>query len=466
MVYSEGFTFISLLNFRKKCYNLRVKEEIMEKLLVEKEYKLFGKYLFPALTGTLAIGILIFIDTVFIGRGIGARGLAALNICLPAFTFYCCIGYLFGVGGATIASVDEGRGNLESKKRIFTQSIIIGLVFSVLFVAIQYIYLDKLLMFLGAKGDIYPMAKSYLQVVVFASGLYLMPHILNPFIRNDGNPNLTMIGMVICGIVNLVLDYTFIFIFKWGMMGAALATGIAQAVYTGILCLHFLKKDRRLGFTKPNFKFSEVFKIVSVGLPSFINEISSGLTVFVFNLFLFKLGGELSVASYSIIININYLVYLVYLGVGQAIQPLVSYNYGAGKKERVKKFLLWGTAFNVTYGVIVLLIFLFAKENIILLFNRDNLELRLLTGQNILKYFSATILMGINIVFATYIQAKGQGKISSYIMLSRAFVSIVIGIFILTKFIGVDGVWYATLFAETVTFIGILLWLKKIRKDT
>ena len=160
------------------------------------------------------------------------------------------------------------------------------------------------------------------------------------------------------------------------------------------------------------------------------------------------------------------MVYLVYLGVGQAIQPLVSYNYGAGKKERVKKFLLWGTAFNVNYGVIVLLIFLFAKENIILLFNRDNLELRLLTGQNILKYFSATILMGINIVFATYIQAKGQGKISSYIMLSRAFVSIVIGIFILTKFIGVDGVWYATLFAETVTFIGILLWLKKIRKDT
>ena len=437
----------------------------MEKLLAEKEYKLFFKYLAPAVTGTLAIGILIFMDTVFIGRGVGAKGLAALNIALPVFTFYCCIGYLLGMGGATIASIDEGRGLIENKKRIFTTCISIGIIISILFVVVQNIFLDELVRLLGAKGDIVPMAKSYLRVIVYASGFYLMPHVLNPFLRNDNNPNLTMIGMIICGIVNLVLDYVLIFHFKWGMVGAATATSTAQLVYTLILCLHFFKKDRKLGLVKINVKIEDIKRIFTVGMPSFINEISSGITVFLFNLYFFRLGGELSVAAYSIVININYLVYLIYLGVAQAIQPLVSYNYGSGKMERMKKFLSLGFGFNIIYGCIVLIIFATKSEGIIALFNSDNEALRVLTGENILKYFSATIFMGINIVFATYVQAKGDGKASSIIMLSRAFLLIAVGIVILSKLFGINGVWFATLFAELITFVGIIAWLKLLKKS-
>ena len=436
----------------------------MEKLLKEKEINLFFKYLMPAVTGTLAIGILIFIDTVFIGRGIGAQGLAALNIALPAFTFYCCVGYLLGVGGATVASIDEGRG-LNNKKRIFTTCIVIGLIISAIFVIVQNIYLDEIVRILGAKGDIFPLAKNYLRVVVYASGLYLMPHIINPFVRNDNNPNLTMIGMVACGIVNLTLDYIFIFKFGWGMAGAATATGIAQFTYTMILCIHFFKKDRRLGFEKIDMRFEDVKRILTVGMPSFINEISSGLIIFLFNLYLLKLGGELSVAAYSIIININYLVYLIYMGVGQTIQPLVSYNYGSGRKDRVNKFLTLGLIFNISYALIVIIIFLTKSDIIIELFNKDNEKLRLLTSQNILKYFSATIFTGINVVIATYIQAQGQGKASSVIMFFRAFLLMVIGVIVLSKCFGIDGVWYTTLFSEVVTFIGLMIWMKLYKKN-
>lgn len=435
----------------------------MDKLLKEKEYKLFTKYLMPAITGTLAIGILIFIDTVFIGRGIGAKGLAALNISLPAFTFYCCVGYLLGVGGATIASIDEGRG-IKNKKRIFTNCIFIGLIISAVFVLVQLVYLDDMVRLLGASGDIFPLAKSYLRVIVFASGLYLMPHILNPFIRNDNNPNLTMIGMVVCGIVNLSLDYIFIFKINMGMAGAALATSLAQLTYTLILCTHFFKKDRKIGFEKIDIRFDDIKRVVTVGMPSFINEISSGLIIFLINFYLLKLSGELSVAAYSIIININYLVYLIYLGVGQAIQPLVSYNFGSGQNKRVKKFIALGLSFNIIYGIIVLIIFLTKSDVIISLFNQDNPSLQALTRENILKYFSATVFMGINIVFATYVQAKGQGRASSVIMLSRALVLIIVGVVVLSKFFGVDGVWYATLFAETITLIGIITWQFILKK--
>ncbi len=436
----------------------------MENLLKEKEISLFFKYLLPAVTGTLAIGILIFIDTVFIGRGIGAQGLAALNIALPAFTFYCCVGYLLGVGGATVASIDEGRG-LKNKKRIFTTCIVIGLVISAIFVVVQNIYLDEIVRILGAKGDIFPLAKSYLRVVVYASGLYLMPHIINPFVRNDNNPNLTMIGMVVCGIVNLTLDYVFIFVFGWGMAGAATATGIAQLTYTLILCMHFFKKDKKLGFEKIDLRMEDIKRVLTVGMPSFINEISSGLIIFIFNLYLLKLGGELSVAAYSIIININYLVYLIYMGVGQAIQPLVSYNFGSGRKDRVNKFLKLGLIFNISYALIVIIIFLTKSEVIIELFNKDNESLRVLTGQSILKYFSATIFTGVNVVIATYIQAQGQGKASSVIMFFRAFLLMVIGVVGLSYLLGVDGVWYTTLFSEVVTFIGLMIWLKLYKKN-
>lgn len=436
----------------------------MEKLLTEKEYKLFFKYLVPAATGTLAIGILIFIDTVFIGRGVGAEGLAALNIALPAFTVYCCVGYLLGMGGATVASIDEARGFTENKNRIFMSCISVGVVISIFFVIIQNIYLDQIVRMLGAKGAVFPLAKAYLKVIVNASGLYLIPHILNPFIRNDRNPTLTMVGMVICGIVNLTFDYIFIFIFNWGMAGAATATGIAQFTYTAILCLHFFKKDRGLKFVKFRIKFAEMKRVISVGLPSFISEISNGLTIFLFNMYLLKLGGDLSVAAYSIVVNINYLVYLIYMGVAQAIQPLVSYNFGSGKIERMKKFLTLGLTFNLVYGTTVLLIFAFFSDQIVYLFNRDNEELRVLTSANIMKYFSATIFMGINIVFATYIQAKGQGRASSTIMFFRAFFLIIIGLVLLSKLFGLDGVWYTTLFAETTTFLSLIVWIKKLNK--
>ena len=212
-------------------------------------------------------------------------------------------------------------------------------------------------------------------------------------------------------------------------------------------------------------RFEDVKRILTVGMPSFINEISSGLIIFLFNLYLLKLGGELSVAAYSIIININYLVYLIYMGVGQTIQPLVSYNYGSGRKDRVNKFLTLGLIFNISYALIVIIIFLTKSDIIIELFNKDNDKLRLLTSQNILKYFSATIFTGINVVIATYIQAQGQGKASSVIMFFRAFLLMAIGVIVLSKFFGIDGVWYTTLFSEVVTFIGLMIWMKLYKKN-
>lgn len=435
----------------------------MEELLVEKEYKLFFKYLIPAVTGTVAIGLLIFIDTVFVGRGIGAKGLAALNVVIPAFTFYSCVGYLLGMGGATIAAIDEGRGNSQNKNRIFTTCMILGVIITIALVVIQNLFLDSMAKMLGATGEILPLAKEYLKVIANGAGLYLIPHVLNAFIRNDKNPTLTMIGMILCGVTNLVLDYIFIFIFGWGMFGAAVATCTAQFVYMMVLFTHFLKKDKTLKFVKPDIKFVDIKRVLNTGLPSFVNELSSGITIFLFNICLFRLAGNLSVAAYSIILNINFLVYLFYMGVAQALQPLVSYNFGSGRIDRMKKFLKLGLITNVIFAVLVLLTLIFHSEAVISLFNKDNVTLRVLTSENILKFFSATIFMGINIVLATYFQAREKGKASTYIMLSRALVLVVIGVYILPKFFGVDGIWFTILFAETITFIGILIWLKKYK---
>lgn len=181
----------------------------MEKLLVEKEYKLFFKYLTPNLIGAIFLGMIGLLDAALVGRGIGAQGLVVLSITIPVYTLYWALGYLIGFGGATVAGIDEGRG-IDNKKRLFTTSLLLAIAISIFLTIIQNLYLDEFLKFLGASPETFIMTKNYLRIVSSATILYITPFVLFGFIRNDSNPNLYMIGMIVCNVVNLSLDYIFI----------------------------------------------------------------------------------------------------------------------------------------------------------------------------------------------------------------------------------------------------------------
>ncbi len=424
--------------------------------------RLFFKYLIPAITGTLSVGILIFIDTIFIGRGIGAMGLAALNTALPVFTIYSSIGLLLGMGGATAAAVDSGRGDSLSKNTIFTISIYFAIGISIILSVWQFLSLDSFVLLLGATPELFEYVKSYVSTLLIFTSFYLLPHTLSTFIRNDNNPNLSMIGMVFLGIINIVLDYLFIFIFDFGMMGAALATGIAQLVYFLILLTHFFTNKNSLKIMKNINLLKPLKRIIKNGLPSFFNDISMGVSIFAFNLVLFNVSGDIGVSSYSILLNINFLVYLVFVGIAQASQPILSLNYGAGNSENVTTTLKLGTITATIFSLFTFIVLtVFSKETVNLFIKEDPILLDI-TSRAIPIFFTSVILMGINIILAAYYQSTERSTFSSILTLLRGLVLLLLGLFILPNLFGINGVWLTPLFAEVITFIvAVYVYLKK-----
>lgn len=433
----------------------------MDKLKTESITSLFFKYLLPSVTGTLSVGILIFIDTIFIGQGVGSHGLAALNTAIPVFTLYSSTGLLLGMGGATAAAVDAGRGNDRGKNKIFSHAVLLAVVISIVYTLGQFIFIDGLVSLLGATGDLYELVKDYLGMISLFTAFYLVPHTLTSFIRNDGNPNLAMVSMVVCGIVNIILDYVFIFIFDMGMKGAALATGIAQVTSLIALMIHFYCPKNTLKLRFKSFNILVVNRIFKIGFPSFLNDISMGVAIFSFNIILLKNYGDVAVSAYSVILNIGFLVYLVFVGISQACQPLISINYGAMKYDRVKETLKLGAASTTVVAVVTISILHLFKIPVIEMFNKDDMELKKIAAVGMPLYFSSIVFMGINVIYSIFFQSVERSLISSTLTFLRGLGLIVMGLLILPKFMGISGVWLTPLFAETITIVIAFIFYMK-----
>lgn len=436
----------------------------MKELQTQDVKKIYFKYLLPSVTGTLSIGILIFIDTVFIGRGIGSLGLAALNTALPAFSIYASLGILLGIGGATVSSIESGRGNTSGKGAIFTSSVVLTIIIGVFYTLIQQVFLEEFAYLLGATESTLSYVMSYIGVISIFTLMYALPHTLNAFIRNDNNPNLAMVGMIICGLMNIVLDYIFIFKFNWGMAGAALATGIAQLSYFLTLLTHFKSSKCTLALEKLKFSVKTISRIVKIGFPSFLNELTLGGAIFAFNLVLYKEVGAKGVSAYSVILNINFLVYLLYLGVSQACQPIISVNFGAGRLDRVREASRLGLVSSVVIAVVTIVVMNLYKVPITKLFIPNNRELLDITSSGIPLFFSGTLFMGVNIILSMLFQSVEEAGISTLLTFSRGLLLIVVGLLFLPGLLGITGIWLTTLFAETLTLLMALLFLSRYKE--
>ncbi|UUV18812.1 MATE family efflux transporter [Fusobacteria bacterium ZRK30] len=423
--------------------------------------KLFLNYLLPSVAGTLSVGILIFIDTLFIGRGIGSLGLAALTTAVPMFTLYSSIGLLLGMGGATVGAIELGRGKKDSLKIAFTNALLLAVGLSVVLTIIQQFFLRDIVNGLGATPEIYSMVRSYLNVISLFTCFYLIPHTMNLFIRNDNNPNLAMIGMMVCGVTNIVLDYIFIFIFKWGMIGAAAATGIAQLTYTLVLATHFISSKNTLRIIKDGIDIKILKRIVKIGFPSFITDAFGGIVIFLLNGILFKLSGSIGVSAYAIILNINWMIYLLYLGISQASQPIISINYGSNLKSRLNEMLKIGAITSFCLGILIYIGVVFYREELVNLFVNENKELTEVATNGFPLFFIAIIFMGFNLFMGTYFQAVEQTKISMFVMFLRGLGVTVLLLYPMARFYGIEGVWLTLPFAEMITTGLIIWWIKK-----
>ena len=423
----------------------------------------FFKYLIPSVGGMLGTSLYILGDTMIVGRGLGSVGLAALNVSIPINNVFNGMGLLFGIGGATALSIDKGRKDEKGLNDIFSKSMIMAFIVGVILTLIRIFFLDEFANVLGASDATIVMVKDYLGVIMSFSIAFLLNVCLTVFVRNDGAPKLAMIAMLTGSILNVILDYIFVFKFKWGIGGAAFATGLAPITGLIILSSHFIKKNNKIKFIIPKANWNIIRRIISNGGSSFIVELSAGVVIFAFNKSLSGITGDIGISAYSIIANLSLIFAAIFIGVGQALQPIVSYNYGARRLDRVYETAKLSIYTSLGLGIVFYFLGLFFPKFLVYIFIDADIELLEMTVRGIRLYFLSFILMGLNIVLTSYIQSKEYARVSLTISLGRGFVFIVIVLGILPRFIGIDGVWLTLPIAELMTTIISIFYFKKYR---
>ncbi|MBC8531228.1 MATE family efflux transporter [Gehongia tenuis] len=430
-------------------------------LLQEKISKLFVRYALPSMLSMFGMSLYVFADTYFIATGVGAIGLTALNIVLPFYSLIFGLGHMIGIGGAIVYTLDRVAGRKEEADGVFSLSLCLAAVPAILFMILGCFFANELCTALGASPDALPYSVTYVQVVALFTPMFMANSILSAFVRNDHAPNLAMAGMIAGALFNIVFDYIFIFPMKMGMFGAALATAISPVIGILVQIFHFFRKKNGFGFHKFTFRWSTVGRIARGGTNSLITELAGGIVVFAFNAAILTRMGDVGVAAYGIIANIAMVAVSLFNGISQGIQPLISANASANQGDRCRQALRIAnvTAFGV--GLLLWLCSILFPGPIIEAFNRDGVALLTqYASEGIGIYFSSFLLAGINIVVASYFQARLMSKQSIALALCRGFFAILAGLWTLPFIFGNTGIWLTVPFAELVTLIVALIFLK------
>lgn len=425
-------------------------------LLNSKIEKLFGKYVLTSIAGMLMVSMYILFDTIFVGQRFGEIGLAALNICIPIYNILFGVGILIGTGSATLISVYLGRNDKARANRIFEHAIILGSIIGAMFTVLGLIFLDNIIILLGASIYNIEFVKEYLTIIIIFSWSFIMTYNLAPVVRSDGSPKRSMVAMGLGGLTNIVFDYIFIFPLNMGMKGAAAATVLSSLVSFFILLLHFTGKHSELKLKNFLLSLSITIRIIKVGLSGFILEVSSGLLIFLFNKELLNTLGDIGVSAYSIIANISLMITSIFTGVSQGIQPLISINYGAGKIDRTFKVRRIGFITSISIGMLFLAIGLLYPRFLVSIFTRAKGEIVTITKSALRTYFFAFPLIGVNIIFAGYYQAVEKARLASVVSLLRGPVLTIIFLKLLSYGLGSVGIWLTTPVVELSSLIFIL----------
>ena len=428
--------------------------------------QVFMRYLVPSVFATMVTSIYVLADTIIVGKGIGTIAVAALNIVLPLYNIFFGLGLLFGVGGSVLMSILRGEGDEKGANAYFSTSLVAMCVVLALSLAFFTAFMEKIALVFGGTPETMPYIMDYMPYIVWGMGLFFFSSYLQTFIRNDGAPRLAMYAVVSGGVANIILDYVFVYNFNMGMAGAAIATVMGSGLTVVILMTHFFTKKNNLHFSLKGVRPSFIKNIILNGFASFLIEVASGVTIFVFNIQLLKYAGNTGVSVYSIISNTAIVVVCLCKGINQAAQPLLSTNYGAGLYERTDKIRSLAVKVSIIICAVPVILGLVVPDFFTYIFINPDSAILSMSASAIRIYFVGFMMLGINMVFICYFQAILKNGYSMIICLMRGLILVVAFAYIFPLFMDVTGIWLAVPAAETITMLfGIyLIYFKKSAK--
>lgn len=434
---------------------------VTQKLGTQSVAKSFFQYFIPTIFGMMLMSVNIVIDGIFVGNGVGEVALAGVNIAVPVFSIIISIALLIGTGGGALYSMAMGNNDPHQAKTIFSISIVLVTVITIIASLVSYVNIELIARLFGATDQTLPYVIDYMTILLIFSLFITFEVCLSIFIRNDGDPQLATLGLVVVAIVNIILNYWMVFTLELGVTGAALATIIASFAGILIYMLHFLKKGSGLKLVKIRWKKRDLFAIGSIGFPSFLSEAGMGIFVVGYNVAMAYHIGTNGLAAFSVINYLHAFMFLAFIGIGSTIQPMISYYYGAKKFEAIKTTIRIAEATGGILGILFISIGYFGADFLVSIFGITSAEVSTLAADGLKLFFLGYLFMGLNFIYMTYYQSIGQIKPSIGITLFRGIILLIITLIVLPFIFGINGIWLALPVSEGIVAIALLLFARK-----
>ncbi|VBB46849.1 MATE efflux family protein [uncultured Paludibacter sp.] len=430
--------------------------------------KLLWEYSLPAIVGTMVSSLYNVIDRIFIGQGVGTLAISGLALTFPFMNFLIAFGMLVGAGAATRVSISLGENDHEKANKILANATILLFLLMTLVIIIARVFMTDILMLLGGSEKTIAYAEDFMSIIIPAMLIGTFNYSLNNIMRASGYPKKAMLTMFISAGTNVILAPLFIFGFKWGIKGAALATSIAMTVSCVWVILHFLKKNSVIRFKKEYFKLDKeiVKSILDIGMSPFSMQIAMSGVILIINRSLIKYGGDLAVGAYGIFVSVTMLIVMFIIGLNQGAQPILGFNFGARNYERMFHALKTTAIVATVISTFGFFIGVFFPTAIISVFTPDK-ELQNIAANGLRITVLMFPLIGSQIVFTNFFQSIGKAKISMFLSLTRQVLFLIPCLFLLPPFLGLNGVWFSMPASDAlstiVTTTTLILFIRKFK---
>lgn len=412
-------------------------------------YKKLLQFTLPSIVMMIFTSIYGVVDGFFVSNYVGKTEFAAVNFIMPFLMILGTVGFMFGTGGSALVSKTFGEGDKEKANKIFSMLIYSAIILGFLLMILGLVFIRPVASLLGAKNQMLENCVTYGSIILFSLPSYILQYAFQSFFITAEKPQLGLIVTLIAGFTNIICDALFVAVFKWGLIGAAVATALSQ-VFGGIIPLfYFLFPNKSLlRLKKTNFDFGILFKASSNGFSELLSNVSSSIVGMLYNMQLMKYAGENGVASYGVLMYVNLVFIAIFIGYSIGTAPIIGYNYGADNTSELKCLFKKSL---IIIGTVSILMFIsgevFSKTFADIFVGYDDSLLGLTLRAFHIFSFSF-LFSGIAIFGSSFFTALNNGLISALISFFRTLVFQIAAVLILPLIFGIDGIWFSIIVAE------------------
>lgn len=428
-------------------------------------YSKLLRFVFPSIIMMVFTSIYGVVDGLFVSNFAGKTAFASINLVMPFVMILGGIGFMIGTGGTALVSKVLGEGRKEKANEIFTMMIIFTLLLGALLSVIGVISMPWVAKFLGATEEMMADCVIYGRIVTGFTVAFMLQNVFQSFLIAAEKPKLGLLATVLAGIANMALDAIFIIVFKWGVAGAAIATGLSQCVGGIFPLIYFLRKNSSLlRLTKTKLKIKPILNACGNGSSELMSNISSSVVSMIYNFQLMKYVGEDGVSAYGVLMYVQFIFVAIYIGYAIGCAPITGYHFGARNHNELKNMLRKSSFLSAVSGVVLTILAIALSSPLAKLFVGYDKELYELTRHAFRLFAYSFLLAGFNIFTSSFFTALNNGAVSAAISFMRTLIFQTSSVLILPIFLGVDGIWLAITVAEVFAFILSLIFLFAKRK--